>query len=454
MKLSGKRVLVVGLGESGLAMARWLDRQGACVRVVDSRATPPNAEALRIAVPAAQLFAGGFSAEAFADLDLVAISPGVLLDTPAVQAAVARGVPLVSEIELFVHGVRALPQPTKVLGITGSNGKTTTTALTAYLLNAAGMPAVACGNISPSALDALMAAQDAGTLPQVWVLELSSFQLETTQHLGASAAVVLNISEDHLDRHLDMAAYAAAKARIFVGAGRRVINRDDPYNARWATADSVSFGLQAPTRDCDFGLVDGVLVRGTERLVALSELKLVGLHNVANALAALALCEAAGLAPQTAVAGLKTFTGLAHRVEFVAEIGGVRYYDDSKGTNVGATLAAIVGLGRPVAVILGGEGKGQDFTPLAPALAAHGRAVALIGRDAPQIAASVAASGLPCQPCRTLVDAVEWCATAARPGDAVLLSPACASFDMFRNYAHRAEVFVNAVRVLQARSAS
>ena len=453
MKLSGKRVLVVGLGESGLAMARWLSRQGAGVRVVDSRATPPNAEALCIAVPAAQLFAGGFSAEAFADLDLVAISPGVPLDTPAVQAAVARGVPLVSEIELFVHGVRALPQPTKVLGITGSNGKTTTTALAAYLLNAAGMPAVACGNISPSALDALMAAQDAGRLPQVWVLELSSFQLETTQHLGASAAVVLNISEDHLDRHLDMTAYAAAKARIFVGAGRRVINRDDPYNARWATADSVSFGLQAPTRDCDFGLVDGVLVRGTERLVALSELKLVGLHNVANALAALALCEAAGLAPQTAVAGLKTFTGLAHRVEFVAEIGGVRYYDDSKGTNVGATLAAIVGLGRPVAVILGGEGKGQDFTPLAPALAAHGRAVALIGRDAPQIAASVAASGLPCQPCRTLVDAVEWCATVTRPGDAVLLSPACASFDMFRNYAHRAEVFVNAVRALQARPA-
>ena len=365
MNLSGKRVLVVGLGESGLAMARWLSRQGAGVRVVDSRATPPNVDVLRAAVPEAELFAGSFAAEAFADLDLIAISPGVPVDTPAVQAAVARGVPLVSEIELFVHGVRALPQPAQLLAITGSNGKTTTTALTAHLLNAAGMAAVACGNISPSALDALMAAQDAGAMPAVWVLELSSFQLETTQDLGASAAVVLNVSEDHLDRHLDMAAYAAAKARVFNGARRRVINRDDPHNAAWITPDSVSFGLQAPSGVDDFGLADGVLVRGTERLVALSELKLVGLHNAANALAALALCEAVGLAPQAAVAGLKTFTGLAHRVEFVAEIGGVRYYDDSKGTNVGATLAAIVGLGRPVAVILGGEGKGQDFTPKA-----------------------------------------------------------------------------------------
>ena len=453
MNLSGKRVLVVGLGESGLAMARWLSRQGAGVRVVDSRATPPNVDVLRAAVPEAELFAGSFAAEAFADLDLIAISPGVPVDTPAVQAAVARGVPLVSEIELFVHGVRALPQPAQLLAITGSNGKTTTTALTAHLLNAAGMAAVACGNISPSALDALMAAQDAGAMPAVWVLELSSFQLETTQDLGASAAVVLNVSEDHLDRHLDMAAYAAAKARVFNGARRRVINRDDPHNAAWITPDSVSFGLQAPSGTDDFGLVDGVLVRGTERLVALSELKLVGLHNAANALAALALCEAVGLAPQAAVAGLKTFTGLAHRVEFVAEIGGVCYYDDSKGTNVGATLAAIVGLGRPVAVILGGEGKGQDFTPLASALADHGRAVALIGRDAPQIGAAVAASGLSCHPCRDLEEAVDWCATVTRPGDAVLLSPACASFDMFRNYAHRAEVFVAAVRALQERSA-
>ena len=449
MELCGKLVLVVGLGESGLAMARWVARQGARVRVADSRTAPPNATALQTAVPAAELVAGGFVEEAFAGVDLIAISPGVAVDTPAIQKAVARGVPLVSEIELFVHGVRGLPQSSQILGITGSNGKTTTTALTAHILNAAGVPAVACGNISPSALDALMAAIDAGVLPRVWVLELSSFQLETTEQTGAVAATVLNISEDHLDRHLDMAAYAAAKARIFNGAKRRVINRDDPYNAAWATTNSVSFGLQAPPGAGDYGLVNGVLVRGQEALVGLSELKLVGLHNAANALAALALCEAAGLSPQAAVTGLKSFTGLAHRVEFVAEIGGVRYYDDSKGTNVGATLAAIVGLGCPVAVILGGEGKGQDFSPLAPALAEHGRAVALIGRDTPLIKAAVASSGLPMQACRELVDAVRWCASVTRPGDAVLLSPACASFDMFRNYSHRAEVFVAAVRELQ-----
>ena len=449
MELCGKLVLVVGLGESGLAMARWVARQGARVRVADSRTAPPNAAALQTAVPAAELVAGGFVEEAFAGVDLIAISPGVAVDTPAIQKAVARGVPLVSEIELFVHGVQGLPQSSQILGITGSNGKTTTTALTAHILNAAGVPAVACGNISPSALDALMAAIDAGVLPRVWVLELSSFQLETTGQTGAVAATVLNISEDHLDRHLDMAAYAAAKARIFKGAKRRVINRDDPYNAAWATTNSVSFGLQAPPGAGDYGLVNGVLVRGQEALVGLSELKLVGLHNAANALAALALCEAAGLSPQAAVTGLKSFTGLAHRVEFVAEIGGVRYYDDSKGTNVGATLAAIVGLGCPVAVILGGEGKGQDFSPLAPALAEHGRAVALIGRDTPLIKAAVASSGLPMQACRELVDAVRWCASVTRPGDAVLLSPACASFDMFRNYNHRAEVFVAAVRELQ-----
>ena len=449
MDLLGKRVLVVGLGESGLAMARWLARQGARVRVVDSRSAPPNTDALRQVVPDAELFAGGFLPAAFVDLDLIAISPGVAVDTPEVQVAVARGVPLVSEIELFAQGVRALPQKTKILGITGSNGKTTTTALTAHILNMAGVAAVACGNISPSALDALMAAVAADAVPQVWVLELSSFQLETTEHLDATAATVLNVSEDHLDRHQDMATYAAAKARIFKGAGRRVINRDDQHHAAWRPADCVSFGLDAPQRSDEFGLVDGMLVRGEERLVALSELKLVGLHNAANALAALALCAAAGLAPRAAVAGLKSFSGLAHRVEFVAEIAGVRYYDDSKGTNVGATLAAIVGLGRPVAVILGGEGKGQDFSPLAPALAEHGRAVALIGRDTPLIRAAVAASGLPLQACREMADAVRWCASVTKAGDAVLLSPACASFDMFRNYTHRAEVFVAAVRALQ-----
>ena len=448
MHLTGKLVLVVGLGESGLALARWLARQGAQVRVVDSRRNPPNSDALRAAVPNAELFFGAFSAEAFAGVDLIAISPGVPVQEAAVQAAVARGVPLVSEIELFVHGIRQLARPAKLLAITGSNGKTTTTALCAHLLNSAGIAAVACGNISPSALDALMVAQDAGTLPQVWVLELSSFQLETTHSLNADAATVLNLSEDHLDRHADMAAYAEIKGRVFQGAGRRVINRDDPRTLAWLDAGAVSFGVQPPEGERDYGLQDGALMRGKERLLGLAELKLVGLHNAANALAALALCEAVGLATSAALAGLKTFSGLAHRVEFVAEIGGVRYYDDSKGTNVGATVAAIVGMGRPVVVILGGEGKGQDFSPLALALAEHGRAAALIGRDASLIGAALEGSGVPVHACPEMAAAVQWCARVAQPGDAVLLSPACASFDMFRNYGHRAEVFVGAVRAL------
>ena len=221
MNVRGKQVLVIGLGESGLAMARWLAREGASVRVVDSRQAPPNAAALRAAVPAAELVCGGFPESAFAGIDLMAISPGVPVETPAVQAALARGVPLVSEIELFVWGVRRDAPASRLIAITGSNGKTTTTALTAHLLNSVGMTAVACGNISPSALDAMMAAQDSGVMPAAWVVELSSFQLETTQSLAAGAATVLNVSEDHLDRHGDMAGYAAAKARVFAGIRRR-----------------------------------------------------------------------------------------------------------------------------------------------------------------------------------------------------------------------------------------
>ena len=452
MNLSGKRVLVVGLGESGLAMARWLSRQGAGVRVVDSRATPPNVDVLRAAVPEAELFAGSFAAEAFADLDLIAISPGVPVDTPAVQAAVARGVPLVSEIELFVHGVRALPQPAQLLAITGSNGKTTTTALTAHLLNAAGMAAVACGNISPSALDALMATLDAGSLPEVWVLEISSFQLETTDTLNADAATVLNISEDHLDRHDGMDGYAAAKARVFQGDGLMLINRDDGRcrNFPGTGRRHISFGLDAPTSSGDYGWADGWIMRGGERLIRLDELRLAGRHNAANAMAALALCEAVGAPVARLLPALREFRGLPHRVEFIAEIGGVAYYDDSKGTNVGATLAAVQGLGRPMALILGGEGKDQDFTPLSPALAQTARTVALIGRDAALIEAAIADSGVTMRHCVDLEDAVRWCASVTQPGDAVLLSPACASFDMFRNYAHRAEVFVSLVHTLRA----
>jgi UDP-N-acetylmuramoylalanine--D-glutamate ligase len=452
MELRGKRVLVVGLGESGLAMAKWLHRQGAFVRVADSRTSPPNIDALQEMAPGVELIAGPFAAATFAGVDLLALSPGVPKATPEIAAL---SLPLISEIELFAAGVREQVPDSQIIAITGSNGKTTTTALTAHLLNAAGVPAIACGNISPSALDALMDAQDAAQLgeplPQVWVVELSSFQLETTHQLNAAAATVLNISEDHLDRYDgSLANYSSAKSRVFQGRGLMVLNRDDD----WSMANGrcgrpmVTFGLNAAPRGVDYGFADGAICRGQEKLVALAELKLSGLHNAANAMAALALCEAIGLAPTRLVEPLKSFAGLPHRVETVAEVAGVLYVDDSKGTNVGATLAAIEGMGRPVAIVLGGDGKGQDFSPLKPALEKHGRAVALIGRDAAAIGMALEGSGVPTRILGDMEAAVRWLAGHAQSGDCVLLSPACASLDMYKNYAHRAQAFIDAVKGL------
>jgi len=458
MELKGKRVLVLGLGESGLAMAKWLARQGAVVRVADSRQSPPNIDSLRSAVPGVEIIAGEFVEAVFVDVDLIAISPGVPVQTPLVRASAARGVLVVSEIELFAWGIRHFTPQAKVIAITGSNGKTTTTTLAAYLLNAVGVPAVACGNISPSALDALMGVLDGDislpAAPAVWVLELSSFQLETTHTLNPDAATVLNISEDHLDRYDGMEDYTATKARVFQGEGVMLINRDDPRCRAWTRSDRkcLSFGLNPPLSSDDYGLTDGWIACGGEKLVALDSLRLAGLHNAANAMAALALCDAVGVAPQRLFSALGQFTGLPHRVEFVAEINGVCYYDDSKGTNVGATLAAVEGMGRKVLLILGGEGKGQDFSPLKAALSSHARAVALIGRDAPLIGKAIDGCNVPVRSCVDVEEAVRWCKDVAEPGDAVLLSPACASFDMFRNYAHRAEVFINAVKTIQKES--
>jgi len=451
MDLKGKLILVLGAGQSGLAMAQWLTRNGARVRVADSRSAPPQAEVLRTLLPEATLFVGPFAAEAFAGVELIAISPGVPVQEALIQEAAARGVPVVSEIELFVWGLRCLTPPAVLIAITGSNGKTTTTALTGALCRAAGRRTAVAGNISPAALDALMRAIDAAQLPAVWVLELSSFQLETTSTLNADAATVLNVSEDHLDRYTDMAAYAVSKARVFQGHGAVVLNRDDARSLAAAPAGRqvVTFGLNPPTCPADYGLDDGWIVRGSERLIRLSELKLVGQHNAANAMAALALCEAIDIDPRSVLPALAAFSGLAHRVEWVAEINGVGYFDDSKGTNVGATLAAVQGLGRPVAIILGGDGKGQDFSPLRNALAEHARAVALIGRAAGAIAAVLDGCRLPLRQCADMSEAVRWCAAQTQAGDAVLLSPACASMDMYRDYAHRAEVFVDAVRGIE-----
>jgi UDP-N-acetylmuramoylalanine--D-glutamate ligase len=447
MDVRGKLALVVGLGESGLAMAKWLVRQGAEVRVADSRPLPPNSDLLHAELPGVTLFCGPFAAPAFARVELIAISPGVPVQETAIQEAVARGVPLVSEIELFAWNIRrSLPQP-QIIAITGSNGKTTTTALTGALCRAAGRQVAVAGNIGPAVLDALMAALDDGVLPELWVLELSSFQLETTHTLNADAAALVNVSEDHLDRYAGMEDYAASKMRVFQGGGVMVLNRDDRRSlaARCAARRAITFGLQpAPGAD-DYGLDEGWIVRGAEKLIRLSDLRLVGRHNAANAMAALALCAAVGIDERSVLPALAAFGGLPHRVEKVSEINGVDYYDDSKGTNVGATQAAIEGLGRPVVIILGGDGKGQDFAPLRRAVEQHARAVALIGRDARLIAAVLDGCRVPLRQCGDMTEAVRWCSAQAQRGDAVLLSPACASLDMYRNYAHRAEEFVAAV---------
>ena len=458
MSWQGKTVLVLGLGESGLAMAQWLARQGARVRVADSRKEPPFAAELARSAAGATLLSGSFNETLLEGAELICLSPGLSLDEPVVAEAARRGIPVVGEIELFAGALRELGvrDRCKVIAITGTNGKTTTTALTGALCRAAGKMAAVAGNISPAALSALMTCVDAGKLPEVWVLELSSFQLETTVSLAADAATVLNVSDDHMDRYAGLDEYAAAKARIFAGGGAQVLNRQDARvmammgtNTR-AASRRLTFGLDAPAGADDFGLADGWLMQGGERLLRAEELSLAGLHNAANALAALALCRAIDLPLAPLLPALRDFKGLPHRVERIAELDGVAWYDDSKGTNVGATVAALEGLGRKVVLIAGGDGKGQDFSPLGPALAGHGRALVLIGRDAMKIEAAVADCGVPVIHAQDMDQAVRKAAVAARAGDAVLLSPACASFDMFRNYEHRAEVFAQAVRELAA----
>jgi len=366
----------------------------------------------------------------------------------------------VGDIELFAL---ALPQQhaPKIIAITGSNGKTTVTSMVGAMCRAAGKETLVAGNISPAVLDVLL--QRNGKHPDVWVLELSSFQLETTASLNADAATVLNISEDHMDRYGDMGEYIAAKARIFRADGHggvQVLNRDDADSSAMALLERkhITFGVNSPpASDEDWGIeyadADIWLKQGKQRVMKASELMVEGLHNVSNALAALALCRAINLPLSPLLDALRNFKGLPHRVEVVAEINGVIYYDDSKGTNVGATVAALKGLGRRAVVILGGDGKGQDFSPLASAVSQHARAVVLIGRDADKIATALQNCVVPLLYARDMNDAVRQSAAQALPGDAVLMSPACASFDMYRNYVQRAEAFISAVRILEAEAA-
>jgi UDP-N-acetylmuramoylalanine--D-glutamate ligase len=587
-ELNNHTVLILGLGTSGLAMARWCTRWGARVTVADTRSAPPQLAMLTAECPQAPFVAGAFDETllARADWTLVARSPGL---SPAQLATVqawtqARGVPLVGELDLFAMALAELsqrerrPYTPQVLGITGTNGKTTVTSLTGLLLGRAGVKTVVAGNIGPSLLDVLGQALDAeavaeaveaaqadanGTpqaaqpdhpaeqaplslvsaeadtspeadvtepgegvvpaieedgpgvslqvppapvpmppphLPAAWVLELSSFQLDGVAggpwDRVSTAATVLNITEDHLDWHGSFEAYAQAKAAIFGERALMVLNRDDPRvmamqpglvtvkvsgrNRQQPVRPYATFGLDAPTRPGDWGIesVNGMqwLVRAValdetrqrgrksqeseeiyfQRLMPVEALRIRGRHNAANALAALALATATGAALGPMLHGLREYRGEPHRVEPVAIINEIEYVDDSKGTNVGATLAAVNGLGaeRRLVVILGGDGKGQDFRPLADALARHARGVVLIGRDAvlirQQVGAALTQAGTPLQDATDLPAAVALATELAQSGDAVLMSPACASLDMFDNYVHRARVFVDAVAAIAA----
>jgi len=459
---SGRKVVVLGLGDTGLSMARWLARRGASVRVADSRAAPPHAARLARELPQVPLATGKFSDAALAGADLIAISPGIDRREAPIAGAVKRGVPVVGDVELFAQALKAfIPHPSslippRILAITGSNGKSTVTVMTGEICRAAGRETVVAGNIGLPVLDALAAVEDGGRAPDVFVLELSSFQLESTHSLEPDAATVLNVTEDHLDRYAGMKEYAAAKARIFAGSGVQVLNRDDRWSMGMTRAGRAryTFGVGEPRAETEWGVHvagDGAaLARGPRLLMAASELPLAGLHNAANALAAHALAHAIGAADETLARALRTFKGLPHRMQQVAEHAGVVFLDDSKGTNVGATVAALTGLGRQVVLIAGGDGKGQDFSPLAPAVKMRARAVVLIGRDAGKLERALAASGVPLRHAGGMDEAVAAAYGEARPGDAVLLSPACASYDMFRNYVHRAEAFVAAVRRLES----
>jgi UDP-N-acetylmuramoylalanine--D-glutamate ligase len=431
---------VLGLGRTGLSVARYFARKGIDVRVADTREQPPGIDALRAQVPNAELRTGAFVTDLLDGMAQVVISPGLSLREPVVQEATARGVPVVGDIELFAHEAKS-----PVAAVTGTNGKSTVTTLVARLANAGGRTAIAGGNLGDPALDLLER-----PVPQLYVLELSSFQLETTRSLRTATSTVLNVTADHMDRYADLADYASAKARIFDHCDVAVVNADDPAVRAMPRRGQRVLSFSLVSHDADYMLdTTGapMITRHGVPLLGLESLHLQGRHNAANAMAALAMAEALDLPLAPSLEALKTFTGLPHRSQWVADVAGVRYVNDSKGTNVGATLAAVSGMQGPLVVIAGGDGKGQDFSELRDAFHGKVRRVVLIGRDAPTLEATL--SGVvPTERARDMQEAVHAAQAAAKPGDTVLLSPACASLDMFRDYTHRGDEFAAAVRSL------
>ncbi|WCD81662.1 UDP-N-acetylmuramoyl-L-alanine--D-glutamate ligase [Pseudomonas sp. TUM22785] len=437
--------IVVGLGKSGMSLVRFLARQGVRFAVADTRENPPELATLRAQYPGVEVRCGELDVDFLSRASELYVSPGLALATPALQEAAKRGVKLSGDIELFARYAKA-----PIVAISGSNAKSTVTTLVGEMALAAGRKVAVGGNLGTPALDLLADDID------LYVMELSSFQLETTDRLNAEVATVLNVSEDHMDRYPDMQAYHLAKHRIFRGARQVVVNRGDALS-RPLVADQLpcwTFGLNKPDFK-GFGMVEEggekYLAFQFDKLLPVRELKIRGAHNQANALAALALGHAVGLPMEPMLETLKTFTGLAHRCQWVRERNGVAYYDDSKATNVGAALAAIEGLGADIdgklVLIAGGDGKGADFSSMREPVARFCRAVVLLGRDAEQIA-SVLGDALPLVRVRTLDEAVSRCAELAQEGDAVLLSPACASLDMFKNFEERGRLFAQAAEGL------
>jgi UDP-N-acetylmuramoylalanine--D-glutamate ligase len=513
------RFLILGLGESGIAMTKWCLRHGAHTRLVDTRERSMLNEKQRAQLSELEfagltdMHFGSWDASMLDHIDVIGISPGLSPITEPAQSILAaaqeHGIPVWSEIEFFARGIAALERESiaepsdsgvstyapKIVAITGTNGKTTTTALVGQLCERAGKTVAVAGNISPAALDKLMACLDSADglrdLPELWVLELSSFQLHFTYSLNPSAATVLNLSQDHLDWHGDMQAYATAKAAIFGPSSICIVNRDEVELNRLLSSQLedrqiIHFGSNRPDEPGSFGIERDPQAGGIDwlvwaevdedaelekpkrrrkavaveaepirlkRLIPADALRIRGKHNALNALAALALARAVGLPLNKLLHGLREYRGEPHRVQSVAVIRDVEYVDDSKGTNVGATVAALNGLGdtagsKKIWLIAGGDGKGQDFSPLFDPVQRFAKGVLLIGKDTPLIQAAIQETGVAVERCETIAVAVKMASERAVAGDVVLLSPACASFDQFKDYIHRAAVFVSEVEEL------